>query len=111
MNSYMLGHYLDSDIIMNYECPKFYCLLGMGFEELQYRGNIRLNVVESLCKNCDQHQYFFVGNNDSSYLHLQFNIDNDTVLDINECQILSCQVPIEINTEKQVFLNKELPPF
>ena len=111
MNSNMLGYYLDNDIIMNYESPTFYYLLGMAFNELQYRGNTRLNVVESLCENCDQHPYFFVGNNDSSYLHLQFNIDNNTVLDINECQILSCQVPIEINTEKQVLLNKELPPF
>ena len=111
MNSYMIGYYLDYDKIMNIESPKFYYLLGMAFDELQYRGNTKLNVVESHCENCDQHQFFFVGNNDSSYLHLQFKVENEIVLDINECELLKCLVPSNIDTEKQVFLNTELPPF
>ena len=111
MNSYMLGHYLDYEIIMNVESPKFYYLLGMAFDELQNRGNKWLDLVEYQCKSCELHQYFFVGNYDGSYLHLQFKIENEIVLDINECEILKCLVPSNLNTEKQVFLNTELPPF
>jgi hypothetical protein len=111
MNSLMLGHYLNNDTIMNNENPTFYYLLGMAFDELQNRGNTRLVLVKSHCESCDQQQYFFVGNNDGSYLHLQFKIENDIVLDINECELLKCLVPSHIDTEKQVFLNTELPPF
>lgn len=110
MNSYMLGHYLDYDFIMNNENPRFYYLLAMSFDELQNRGNTKLQLVKSNCNSCNLNQYFFVGNNDGSYLHLQFNIENNTVLDINECQVLKCLIPIELDTEKQVFLNTELPP-
>lgn len=111
MNSYMLGQYLDYELIMNNENPTFYYLLGMAFDELQNRGNKRLDLVKSHCESCNQHQYFFIGNNDGSYLHLQFNVENDIVLDVNECEILKCLVPSRIDTEKQVFLNTELPPF
>jgi hypothetical protein len=111
MNSYMIGHYLDYDTIMNIESPKFYYLLGMAFDNLQYRGNTRLDLVKSYCESCNRHQYFFVGNNDGSYLHLQLNVENDIVLDLNECELLKCLVPSLIDTEKQVFLNTELPPF
>ena len=111
MNSYMLGHYLDYDIIMNNENPTFYYLLGIAFDELQNRGNTRLDLVKSHCESCKRHQYFFVGNNDGSYLHLQFKVDNNEVLDISECEVSRCLVPIELDTERQVFLNKELPPF
>jgi hypothetical protein len=111
MNSYMIGHYLDNDTIMNHESPKFYYLLGMAFDDLQYRGNTRLDLVKSYCESCNRHQYFFVGNNDGSYLHLQFKVENDIVLDVNECELLKCLVPSHIDTEKQVYLNTELPPF
>jgi hypothetical protein len=111
MNSLMLGHYLDNDTIMNNENPTFYYLLGMAFDELQYRGNNRLDLVKSHCESCNQNQFLFVGNNDGSYLHLQFKVENDTVLDVNECEFLKCLVPSHIDTEKQVFLNTELPPF
>lgn len=111
MNSYMLGHYFDYDFIMNKESPTFYYLLGMAFDELQNRGNTKLQLVKSNCNNCNLDQYFFVGNNDGSYLNLQFKIENNIVLDINECELLKCLVPSHIDTEKQVFLNTELPPF
>ena len=111
MNSYMLGHYLDYDIVMNNENPTFYYLLGIAFDELQNRGNTRLDLVKSHCESCDRHQYFFVGSNDDSYLHLQFKVENDVVLDVNECELLKCLVPSHIDIEKQVFLNTELPPF
>lgn len=111
MNSYMLGHYLDYDFIMNNDNPTFYYLLGMAFDELQYRGNTKLELVKSNCKSCDRDQYFFIGNNDGSYLHLQFKVENDVVLDINECEISSCLVPNNLDKEKQVDLNTELPPF
>ena len=111
MNSLMLGHYFDNDTIMNHENPTFYYLVGMAFDELQYRGNNRLDLVKSHCESCDRHQYFFIGNNDGSYLHLQFKVENDIVLDVNECELLKCLVPSHIDTEKQVFLNTELPPF
>jgi hypothetical protein len=111
MNSLMLGHYLDNDTIMNHENPTFYYLLGMAFDELQNRGNKRLDLVKSHCESCDQQQYFFVGNYDNSFLHLQFKVENDIVLDLNECKLLKCSVPSHIDTEKQVFLNTELPPF
>ena len=111
MNSYMLGHYLDYDIIMDVESPKFFYLLGMAFDELQYRGNTKLELVKSNCESCDRDQYFFVGNNDGSYLHLQFKVENDVVLNVKECEILRCLVPAHIDTEKQVFLDTELPPF
>jgi hypothetical protein len=111
MNSLMLGHYLDNDKIMNHENPTFYYLVGMAFDELQYRGNNRLDLVKSHCESCDRHQYFFIGNNDGSYLHLQFKVENNIVLDVNECELLKCLVPSHIDTEKQVFLNTELPPF
>jgi hypothetical protein len=107
----MIGHYLDYDTIMNIESPKFYYLLGMAFDNLQYRGNTRLDLVKSHCESCNRHQYFFVGNNDGSYLHLQLNVENDIILDVNECELLKCLVPSLIDTEKQVFLNTELPPF
>ena len=81
------------------------------FDELQKRGNRWLDLVESQCECCERHQYFFVGNNDGSYLHLQFKIENEIVLDINECGLLKCLVPSHINIEKQVFLNTELPQF
>ena len=38
-------------------------------------------------------------------------IEDNTVLDIKECKVLKCDVPIEINTEKQIFLNTEYPLF
>lgn len=111
MNSYMLGHYFDYDIIMNKEAPTFYYHLGMAFDELQNRGNTKLQLVQSNCDSCNLDQYFFIGNNDGSYLHLQFKIENNIVLDINECQVLKCLIPIEFDAEKQVFLDTELPPF
>ena len=111
MNSLMLCHYLDNDTIMNHESPKFFYLLGMAFDELQYRGNTKLELVKSNCESCDRDQYFFVGNNDGSYLHLQFKVENVMVLDVNECELLKCLVPSLIDTEKQVYLNTELPPF
>ena len=111
MNSYMLGHYLDHDTIMNNDNSTFYYLLGMAFDEFQNRGNTKLKVVKSDCKNCSRDQYLFIGNNDRSYLHLQFEIENDIVLDVRECGLLKCLVPIYIDTEKQIFLNTELPPF
>lgn len=40
MNSYMLGHYLDYDTIMNIESPTFFYLLGMAFDDLQNRETI-----------------------------------------------------------------------
>jgi hypothetical protein len=83
----------------------------MAFDNLQYRGNTRLDLVKSHCESCNRHQYFFVGNNDGSYLHLQLNVENDIILDVNECELLKCLVPSLIDTEKQVFLNTELPPF
>ena len=111
MNSFMIGHYLDYDTIMDVESPKFFYLLGMAFDELQYRGNTKLELVKSNCESCDRDQYFFVGNNDGSYLHLQFKVENVMVLDVNECELLKCLVPSLIDTEKQVYLNTELPPF
>ena len=111
MNSYMIGHYLDNDTIMNHEDSTFYYFLGMAFDELQNRGNTRLKVIKSNCNNCDPDQYFFIGNHDGSYLHLRLKIENDKVSDITECEDLRCLVPSHIDTEKQVFLNTELPPF
>lgn len=111
MNSYMIGHYLNYDTIMDFESSKFYYLLGMAFDELQFRGNTKLELVKSNCKSCDRDQYFFIGNNDGSYLHLQFKVENDVVLDINECEMSSCLVPNNLDKEKQVYLNTELPPF
>ena len=111
MNSFMIGHYLDYDTIMDVESPKFFYLLGMAFDELQYRGNTKLELVKSNCESCDRDQYFFVGNNDGSYLYLQFKVENVMVLDVNECELLKCLVPSLIDTEKQVYLNTELPPF
>lgn len=111
MNSFLIGHYLDYDTIMGFESSKFYYLLGMAFDELQFRGNTKLELVKSGCDSCNFDQYFFVGNNDGSYLHLQFKIENDVVLDIKECEILRCLVPNNLDTEKQVLLNTELPPF
>ena len=111
MNSYMLGRYLDYDTIMNIENPTFYYLLGMAYDELQSRGNTRLDLIKSHCESCDRCQYFFIGNTDRSYLQLQFKVDKNVVLDISECEVLKCLVPIEIDTEKQVFLNRELPSF
>lgn len=111
MNSYMLGHYIDYDFIMNKEAPTFYYHLGMAFDELQNRGNTKLNLLKSNCSSCKLDQYFFVGNNDGSYLHLQFKIEDNIVLDINECEVLKCLIPIQLDAEKQVFLDIELPPF
>ena len=73
--------------------------------------NVKSIWVESNCENCDRHQYFFIGNNDGSFLHLQFKVENKKVLDVNECEILKCIVPSHIDTEKQVLLNTELPSF
>ena len=111
MNSFLIGHYLDYDTIMDIESPKFFYLLGMAFDELQFRGNTKLELAKSNCNSCDRDQYFFIGNNDGSYLHLQFKVENDVVLNVKECEILRCLVPAHIDTEKQVFLNAELPPF
>lgn len=111
MNSLLLGYYLNNETIMNHENPTFYYFLGMAFDELQNRGNTRLDLVKSHCESCDQLQYFFVGNYDSSFLHLQFKVENEIVLDLNECKLLKCLIPSHLDPEKQVFLNTELPPF
>jgi hypothetical protein len=102
MNSYMLGHYLDSDIIMNYESPTFYYLLGMAFDELQKRGNYKLQVKKMYCKNGHEDYYFFLGNKDSSYLQLQFKIENGIVRDIFEYELFKFDEPLNLDTTKRI---------
>lgn len=105
MNSYMIGHYLDSDIIMNYESPTFYYLLGMAFDELQVRGNSKLQVEKMYCKNSHDNYYCFVGNKDSSYLQLQFIIENGKVRDILEYELFKCDMPLNVDTPKRINFN------
>ena len=111
MNAFMLGHYLAEEYYMGKDRPDFFYSLGNAFQELQNRGNTELVAQEMYCPSCNKMDYFFMGNVDNSYLHLIFKLDNRTVIDFVECRELKCNLPIEIDPEKQVFLDTELPPF
>jgi hypothetical protein len=111
MNSYMIGHYLTEEYYMGLDLVDFFYSLGNAFQELQDRGNNRLYTEIVECSNCKMKQYFFKGTKDDSYLHLIFKLENGIVKDLIECREAKCDLPQEINTEKQVFLDTITPPF
>jgi hypothetical protein len=111
MNSYMIAHYLTEEYYMGLDLVNFFYSLGNAFQELQDRGNKQLypEIVE--CSNCKMKQYFFKGTKEDSYLHLIFKLENGIVKDLIECREAKCDLPQEIDTEKQVFLDTTTPPF
>lgn len=111
MNSYMIGHYLTEEFYMGMDLPDFFYSLGNAFQELQNRGNKLLNTEVIECSSCRQKQYFFRGYKDDSYLHLIFKLENGMVKDLIECREAKCDLPDNINPEKQVFLDTITPPF
>ena len=111
MNAFMLGHYLTEEYYMGKDQPDFFYSIGNAFQELQNRGNTKLIAQEMYCPSLDKMEYYFMGNKENSFLHLIFKIENKKVIDLIECSDLKSNFPIEINSEKQVFLDTELPPF
>ena len=111
MNAFMLGHYLTEEYYMGKDQPDFFYSIGNAFQELQNRGNTKLIAQEMYCPSCDKMEYFFMGNFDNCYLHLIFKIEDKKVIDLVECRELKCNLPIEIDPEKQVFLDITSPPF
>jgi hypothetical protein len=111
MNSYMIAHYLTEEYYMGLDLVDFFYSLGNAFQELQDRGNKQLypEIVE--CSNCKMKQYFFKGTKEDSYLHLIFKLENGIVKDLIECREAKCDLSQEIDTEKQVFLDTNTPPF
>jgi len=111
MDSFMMGHYLTEEYYMGLDLVDFFYSLGNAFQELQDRGNNRLYTEIVECSNCKMKQYFFKGTKDDSYLHLIFKLENGIVKDLIECREAKCDLPQEIDTEKQVFLDTNTPPF
>jgi hypothetical protein len=111
MNSYMIGHYLTEEYYMELDLVDFFYCLGNAFQELQDRGNKQLYTEIVECSNCNMKQYFFKGTKEDSYLHLIFKLENGIVKDLIECRKANCDLPQEIDTEKQVFLDTTTPPF
>jgi hypothetical protein len=109
MNTYMLGHYLTEECYMGKDQPDFFYSIGNAFQELQNRGNTKLIAQEMYCPSLDKMEYYFMGNKENSYLHLMFKLENKKVIDLIECRELKPNLPIDIDPEKQVFLNTELP--
>ncbi len=110
MNAYMIGHYLKEEYYMGMDLVDFFYTLGNAFQELQDRGNKQLYTEIVECSNCNMKQYFFIGTKDGSYLHLIFKLENGIVKDLIECREAKCVIPLDINTEKQVFLDTKTPP-
>ena len=111
MNSYMIGHYLTEEYYMGMDLSEFFYSLGNAFQELQDRGNNHLYTEIVECSNCNMKQYFFKGTKDDSYLHLLFKLENGMVKDLIECREGQCNLPNNIDTLKQVFLDTMTPPF
>lgn len=111
MNAFMLGHYLTEEYYMGKDQPDFFYSIGNAFQELQNRGNTKLIAQEMYCPSLDKMEYYFMGNKENSFLHLIFKIENKKVIDLIECSDLKSNLSIEINPEKQVFLDTELPSF
>lgn len=111
MNAYMIGRYLTEEYYMGMDLVDFFYYLGNAFQELQDRGNKQLYTEIVECSNCNMKQYFFIGTKDGSYLHLIFKLENGIVKDLIECREAKCVIPLDINTEKQVFLDTITPPF
>ena len=111
MNSYMIGHYLTEEYYLGLDLSDFFYSLGNAFQELQDRGNKKLYTEIRECNNCNMKQYFFKGTKDDSYLHLIFKLENGIVKGLIECRKDECDLPHDIDTEKQVFLDTITPPF
>jgi hypothetical protein len=111
MNCYMIGHYLKEEFYMGMDLVDFFYALGNAFQDLQDRGNKKLYTEIVECSNCNMKQYFFKGTNDGSYLHLIFKLENGIVKDLIECREAKCNLPHEIDTNKQVFLDTITPSF
>jgi hypothetical protein len=111
MNAFMLGHYLTEECYMGKDQPDFFYSIGNVFQELQNRGNTKLIAQEMYCPSLDKMEYYFMGNKENSYLHLIFKLENKKVIDLIECRELKSNLPIDIDPEKQLFLDTELPPF
>jgi hypothetical protein len=86
--------------------------LSVAFNELRgYRGNNSLRTEAVYCAHCNEKQYFFIGKYDESYLHLVFKLENGIVKDFIECRELKCKLPLNLDPEKQVFVDTITPPF
>lgn len=110
MNAFMLGHYLTEEYYMGKVQPEFIYSIGNAFQKLHDKGNSKLIAQEMYCPSFDKMEYFFMGNVDNSYLHLIFKIENTKVIDLVESREIKSNLPIEIDPEKQVFLDTITPP-
>ena len=112
MDRRLIHQYLPEKEYMGMGFRDFLYKLSIAFNELYgYRGNIKLRTEIVYCVHCNKKQYFFIGEYDESYLHLFFKLENGVVKDFIECRELKCDLPNDIDTEKQVFLNTITPPF
>lgn len=110
MNLNMLSYYLNDEFYMNKDRKSFFYSLGNAFQKLHDKGNSKLIAQEMYCPSFDKMEYFFMGNVDNSYLHLIFKIENTKVIDLVESREIKSNLPIEIDPEKQVFLDTITPP-
>jgi hypothetical protein len=111
MNTFMLGHYLTEEFYMGKDQPDFFYALGNAFQELQNRGNKKLIAQEMYCSSLDKMEYYFMGETENSFLHIFFVLDNRKVINLIESSDTKPNPPIEIDPEKQVFMDIACPPF
>ncbi len=112
MDARMIHQYLLEKEYMGMGFSDFIYKLSLAFNELHgYRGNNWLRSETVYCKHCNEKQYFFIGEYDESYLHLKFKVVNGVVKDFIECRELKCDLPNEVDQEKQVFIDAKKPPF
>jgi hypothetical protein len=112
MDAFMIQQYLLEKEYMGIGFRDFIYKLSLAFKELHsYRGNNKLRTESVYCNNCNKKQYFYIGEYDESYLHLVFILENGVVKDFTECRELKCDLPNEVDPEKQVFIDTNKPPF
>ncbi len=112
MNPFMIHQYLLEKEYMGMEFRDFIYKLNQAFEVLKgYRGNNNLSAETLYCSNCNKKQYFFIGENDESYIHLKFKVINGVVNDFIECRELKCELPFYLDSDKQVWIDTERPLF